>query len=150
MDTIIGQLKDLDMKGMSASVKESFDLLNETIKNASVKEISSDIRYSFSQVKSILTADKWNRIMNSMENLAASFAEFSKTSDSAMKSGERLMRNTEARFSVLQRRLMSTVRNFERATSKLNGLIDAVADQPSQVIFSRPPRERDVERENSK
>ena len=146
MDMVVSQLKDLNLKGVSAMFKESFGLLSQAVKDAKIKEISSDVRYSFSQLKDILRTDKWDRVMNSMDSLASSFAEFSQSSDSAIKSGERLMKSADSRFSVLQRRLMTAIRNFESATLKLNGLIEVLADQPSQVIFSRPPRKRHIER----
>ncbi|VEN74368.1 conserved hypothetical protein [Candidatus Desulfarcum epimagneticum] len=146
IDSVIRRFMELDLKGVSESVKESLDVLNQNVKDARIKEISLDIRDSFSRVREILKDEKWDRIMISMEDMASSLAEFSKTSQNAVKSGERLLKNTDAGFASLQRRLVAAARNLEISASNLNSLIEMLKDQPSRVIFSRPPPERRFEK----
>jgi len=150
IDSIIDKLKELDIKGISSSLKESFDLMNKTIKDIRLEEISSDVKDSFVQIKSILSAERWNRIIDSIEDLTFSFANLSETGDLAIKRGERLIENADAGFSVLQQRLISTARDLESTASNLKMLTEALTDQPSRVLFNRPLQERKIETENSK
>ncbi len=150
IDAIINQLKEFDLNGISSGLRESFELLNKTIKDTRIEEISSDVKDSFDRIKSILDAERWSRIIGSIERLTLSLTDFSESGGAAMKSGEKLIKNTDARFFALQRSLSSTAQDIESVALNLKRLIEVLTDQPSRVIFNRHPPERKFEMENSK
>ena len=150
IEFVLYQLKELNLKDISSGLKESLDLLNKTIKNTKIEEISSDVRDSFGRVKLMLDVEKWNRIMNSIEELSLSLSSFSTTGSSAAKAGEKLIKRIDARTSALQLSLLSTARDLEIAVSNFKELIETLSNQPSRIIFDRPPPGRKFETENSK
>ena len=58
--------------------------------------------------------------------------------------GVGVIRETESSLALLQRSLLVSLRNLERATHNLNRSIDLIADQPSQLLFGEPPAARKI------
>jgi len=56
----------------------------------------------------------------------------------------------ESTAARLERSLTATGQNLERASANLNRLLDLIADQPSQLLFSEPPSPRKVEPDDHK
>lgn len=163
IDDVLSQMKSLDLEGISDRIKLAVDNINQSITDANVKGISNDIGSSLASLERILETERWDNILNSMEeasqSLSALMAEedteiktaienFSRAMESAnrlMADGSALVSGTEETQARLQRQMIVIGQNLEQASASLKELMDLLADQPSQLIIGEPPPPRRVD-----
>ena len=168
IDNVLNQINTLDLQGITAKFKTTLDTINKTVEDTQIKKISSDIRSSLDKVEIIL--ESFSHAGSSFDNLAknadktvtridsiveenkkefteaiSNFKHTMKHADILMGNGSELIKNTDAKLSILQRQLFITLQNLEKATYNMNRLLELVSDQPSQIIFGEPPSEKHVE-----
>lgn len=73
-----------------------------------------------------------------------------KNSQKLVRRANRLLQNTDGRFSNVENHLVETLKNLNQASLALNRFLDLIANQPSQLFFGEPPPPRPIERENFK
>ncbi len=170
IDDVLGQMKSLDLEGISDRIKLAVDNINQSVIDANVKGISSDIGSSFASLERILETERWDNILGSMEEASQSLGalitkvdgvmtdeeleiktaieNFSRAMESAnrlLADGSSLVSGTEETQARLQRQLLVIGQNLEQASTNLKELMELLADQPSQLIIGQPPAPRDVE-----
>ena len=168
IDNVLNQINALDLQAITAKVKTMLDTINKTVEDSQIKKISSDIRSSLDKVEIILesfshasssfdnfsvNADKTvSRIDSIVEENKKEFTEaisnFKNTmkhADTLMGDGSELVKDADVKLSTLQRQLLTTLQNLEKASYNMNRLLELISDQPSQIIFGEPPSEKNVE-----
>ena len=60
----------------------------------------------------------------------------------AAQSAASLMQNTNRQMDALQRQVLATLQRIDQATQTLNLFLERVANQPSQVVFSQPAKDK--------
>lgn len=73
MDDVLKQIKELDTKGISDNFKTTLDTISQTVEDAQVKELVSDIRISLHKINKILNNPKLEIIMDSFVKAGSSF-----------------------------------------------------------------------------
>lgn len=73
---------------------------------------------------------KWDSALIAVEKAGNSFNELSQNADNTI--------------SNLQVHLLTTMQNFERASTHLNETVERISDQPSRLIFSEPPPSKKI------
>ena len=218
MDAVLEIVNKLDTEGIAEKLKSGADKIYQVFNDAQIEEVSSNLRSSISKIDKMLDIEKWNRIMDSVENAAASLNSLTansnetvsnidknvntiadsanktvrnlnkkinaiaenanktvrnisktvvgierivsdnemaiheaisglnvsmKNADALLEEGTGLIKNSDAKFSTLQRHLLVTLENLEKASENLSNLLEVLADQPSQLILGEPlpPRE---------
>lgn len=66
---------------------------------------------------------------------------------SFMESGKNLMEGSDDKITQLQRHLIVTLQNLEKATDNLNRFVESISDRPSQLFFGQPPQTPKFERD---
>ena len=77
--------------------------------------------------------------------IRAAVAEFQKTMEQAnavIGKGNRVVSAADERIGVLYEELRATLRNVQRATENLSRLLDRLSEQPSLLLYGRPPEPR--------
>jgi phospholipid/cholesterol/gamma-HCH transport system substrate-binding protein len=77
--------------------------------------------------------------------IRAAVAEFQRTMEQAnvvIGKGNRVVSTADERIGVLYEDLRVTLRNAQRATENLSRLLDRLSEQPSLLLYSRPPEPR--------
>jgi phospholipid/cholesterol/gamma-HCH transport system substrate-binding protein len=163
IDEVLKQINSLDLQGISNRIKLAVDSVNQAVIDANVKGISDNIGTSLANLERILEAERWDNILNSMEELSQSLDalmseekteiktaidNFSRAMESAnrlMADGSALVSGTEETQARLQRQLIVIGQNLEQASASLKELMELLADQPSQLILGEPPPPRRVD-----
>ncbi|MBW1743415.1 MAG: MCE family protein [Deltaproteobacteria bacterium] len=170
IDDVLGQMKSLDLEGISDRIKLAVDNINQSIIDANVKGISSDIGSSMASLSRILETERWDNILGSMEEASQSLGalitkvdgvmtdeeleiktaieNFGRAMESAnrlLADGSSLVSGTEETQARLQRQLLVIGQNLEQASTNLKELMELLADQPSQLILGQPPAPRRVD-----
>ncbi|MBF0119249.1 MAG: MCE family protein [Desulfobacterales bacterium] len=96
---------------------------DETIKR--VEGIVSDNKKTLSEV--------FLELNNSMKNANLMITNLTK-----------VINNTDSKLFNIERHVLVTLQNIESATEHLNRLIEITSEQPSQLLFGEPPKQRDI------
>ena len=131
IDNLLNQLNAIDLEGISDKLKLTLDNLNQSIVDVNVKSISANLVSSLESIDQILEEQRWNSIVDS--------------ADSNLQELEKTLIKLESILSHLQRHLVVTGQNLEKASTNFNRLLEVLADQPSQLLFGEPPPPRKVE-----
>ena len=171
INEVLNQLKSLDLGGISAKVKENLDELNRQMIDLDLKELSQTLKRSLAvwdralnSVKGAagsiqVMADNADRTIDSLAaaletgktDLHEALAALNRSMQNAeilVKNGGVLLDNTDRRIEQVALDLTVTLRKLEQTGENLNRTVERIADQPSQLIFSEPPRRRNVEPES--
>jgi hypothetical protein len=70
------------------------------------------------------------------------------SAETLVQGGSVMLDNTDRRIQEVAQDLRVTLRKLEQTGENLNRTVERIADQPSQLIFSEPPRPRKVEPES--
>ncbi len=93
----------------------------------------SDVRRTVGRLDNVISTSGGN-VQQITTDLRASANQIKE----AMATATALLQNTNHQVDTLQRQVMVTLNGIDRATSSLDRLLDRLANQPSQLIFSAP------------
>ncbi|MFC1811848.1 MlaD family protein [Thermodesulfobacteriota bacterium] len=175
LNEALNQIKTLNFKDVSDKMQLALDNINQTIDDAQIKQISSEVRSTLMKIE---------KAMDSAKRIGSSFNTFAKNADDTvlnmnntvlridrivaeneavfkkaiddlgtsvenanlfLEKGTKLVTDSNDRFSTLQRHLLISLKSIEQASENLNRLVDLISDRPSRLIFGEPPPERKVE-----
>lgn len=106
-----------DIGGISANANKTVLNINNTV---------SDLDRIIAKNEKELTA-AISDVKNSVRHI-----------DTFMKQGAELVQSSDVKVSALQRHLLVTLQNLEKASENLNNLLEHLSEQPSQIIFGEP------------
>ncbi|MCF8068803.1 MAG: MlaD family protein [Desulfobacterales bacterium] len=147
-------LKDIDLKGISDSLKSAIDNLDHAVDDAQVLAVSNSIQQTFNNMNALstearVTAGRIGRVIeNSETNFITAIESFNQSmakAEEMMDTGKNLIINTDNKIDRLTNQLSMTINNLERATDNLNSLIEYTSEQPSQLLFGEPPPRKQIE-----
>ncbi len=123
-------ISKLDAKGMSEKIKKVLDKLNKTLDSAD-NAVSGIDRLITSNEKELNLS--LARLKGTIEN-----------ADIFIKEAVILVKKSGPGISGMQRHLLATLQNLEKASENLNAFVDIISEQPSQLVFGQPPPSRKV------
>lgn len=177
IDDIFNLFRALDADTISKQLTSALQKINRTIDDAKLSELVNDFRTTAQKMQRLISADKMDRLLVSIEKTSDNFSKMAINADGgisdfrqtvnrldrvintsggnmqeittdlkmstvqiklAMETATALLENTDRQVDTIQRQVLVTLNRIERAADTLNRLLDQLADQPSQVIFSAP------------
>ncbi|MBW2166395.1 MAG: MCE family protein [Deltaproteobacteria bacterium] len=154
LDTISKTVEDSQIKKISSDIRSSLDkveIILDTKKWDNVMKSIGSAGSSFDNFA--VNADKTLSGIDSIveENKKEfteaiyNFKNTMKHADTLMDDGSELVKDADVKLSTLQRQVLTTLQNLEKASYNMNRLLELISDQPSQIIFGEPPSEKNVE-----
>jgi len=176
INEVLNQIKALDLKEISDTIKATLDNINQSVDDANIQRVSQTIELSFEKLEKILADQRWNKILASADTAAQSlnilldkadqtffrveaivsgkeqtiktalddFSQAMKNANIFLDKGSALVGDADASVSQLMHHLLIAARNLEKASDNLNQLMEALAEQPSQLFFGEPPQPREI------
>ena len=176
INEVLNQIKALDLKEISDTIKATLDNINQSVDDANIQRVSRTIEISFEKLENILADQRWNKILASADTAAQSlnilldkadqtlfrveaivsgkeqtiktalddFSQAMKNANIFLNKGSALVGDADASVSQLMHHLLIAARNLEKASDNLNQLMEALAEQPSQLFFGEPPQPREI------
>ena len=176
INEVLNQIKALDLKEISDTIKATLDNINQSVDDANIQRVSQTIEISFEKLENILADQRWNKILASADTAAQSlnilldkadqtlfrvdaivsgkeqtiktalddFSQAMKNANIFLNKGSALVGDADASVSQLMHHLLIAARNLEKASDNLNQLMEALAEQPSQLFFGEPPQPREI------
>lgn len=128
-------LKTEKIDRLAASIETTSGSFNRMALNADSG--ITEIRTTVSRLDRLI-ADSGGDVQQMTTDLKAASMEVKQ----AMQNAAALLEGTDQKVDALQRQASATLLRIEQATDSLNRLLDHLANQPSQVIFSAPAAEK--------
>jgi len=176
INEVLNQIKALDLKEISDTIKATLDNINQSVDDANIQRVSQTIELSFEKLEKILADQRWNKILASADTAAQSlnilldkadqtffrveaivsgkeqtiktalddFSQAMKNANIFLDKGSALVGDADASVSQLMHHLLIAAQNLEKASENLNQLMEALAEQPSQLFFGEPPQPREI------
>jgi phospholipid/cholesterol/gamma-HCH transport system substrate-binding protein len=176
INEVLNQIKALDLKQISDTIKATLDNINQSVDDANIRRVSQTIELSFEKLEKVLADQRWNKILASADTAAQSlnilldkadqtlfrvetilsgkeqtiktalddFSQAMKNANIFLSKGSALVGDADASVSQLMHHLLIAARNLEKASDNLNQLMEALAEQPSQLFFGEPPQPREI------
>jgi phospholipid/cholesterol/gamma-HCH transport system substrate-binding protein len=72
INEVLSQIKALDLKEISGTIKSTLDHINQSIDDANIRRISQTIELSFDKLEKILADQRWNQILASAQTAGQS------------------------------------------------------------------------------
>ena len=163
LDTINKAVEDAKIDGIATDIRSSLAQLEKILDPKKWENVLGSIEtagQSFNAL--VINADRTvtgindaiNKIDGDIEGigdgLRGAIAEFKDAMGNVnqfIESGSSLIMHTDGRLSGLERHLLVSLRNLERASGNLNRLLEIVADRPSLLIFGDQPPPREIEKD---
>ena len=158
IDSVIGQLNQIDFKGISDQLKITIKSINTFVSGDEMKRIIKNLDTMAASLDN--AADKVNKIVsdgkidNILDDTRESIQEakavikklkvevnalnLAETSDKA----NRLIDNVSRKTKLIGEELQTTSENLRRASENLDEVLDRLKSDPSDIIFSEPPAKK--------
>ena len=158
-------IADADVKGISTSIKGTFESIGGVVDKQRLDKIFASIEKASKSLNTLMNkAGRSLRLMeksltrvegitaDSEEEIKTGIKDFRQAMENAnllLEKASSLITGTDESISQIKRHLLFFAQNLERASENLNRLIENLSEQPSQLIFDKPPTPRVVEPEIS-
>lgn len=131
-----------DVAGLSAKLKQAAENIDRGVNELDLKAMSEDIKAALTSLNQNLDPQRWQAIMAGIEETIAGLQNATTSVNLLLENTNGMIDETEAGVVSLNRQLGVIGRNLEKSSSNLNFLLENLATQPSQVLFSKPPPRR--------
>lgn len=131
-----------DVADLSAKLKKAVDNIDSSVRDLDLPGISSDVKTALNSLNQDLDPERWHKILSGVEETIAGLKDATGNVNALLQNSKGAVGETQAGIANLNRQLSIIGRNLEQASINLNRLLENLAAQPSQVIFSEPPPRR--------
>lgn len=165
IDEIVQKLNMLDIAGISEQIKVTLEHIDQSIVSADVvnlaaklkqavenfdrvladldmEGISADVRTALASLNQDLDPQRWQPIMTGVEDTIKGLQDATANVNGLLQNTTNIIDETGTGIVSLNRQLVIIGRNLEKSSRNLNLLLENLAAQPSQVLFSEPPPRR--------
>ncbi len=128
-------LDDADVKAVSAKAEELLDSANRAITDAQIAELRAEVKSLFSEARQ--TNQDLKKLLENPtpDRDLTNIAELVDQLDATMVTIDQLIRTQSPQ-------LVEMIENFKQISDNLNGLVEHLKDNPSDLIFSQPPKKK--------
>ncbi len=130
LEDVLDQLSSMDVKGISSRVKSALDSINQTVADAQVSAISSDIRSSLSRLEGILGSPRWHNILTSIEEAGTSFEALGKNANETAVQISQTVAKLDRVVANNEAGIADAIRDFKHAM----GTADAFMEDGSDLV----------------
>jgi len=135
LDKVQQLVQSKNTQQLLVSVRETSDSFNKVAQNADGG--ITDIRQTVARLEEVVGTSGAD-IQQVTTDLKASAQQVKR----AMETAAILLENTDRKVGTMQRQIVTTLNSIEQASNTLNRLLDRLAAQPSQLVFSGEPPEK--------
>jgi len=130
IDDVIKQVKDLDLGGISERLKSTLDSasgtlgkVNQAMADAEIKEISRGIQETLEDVNNILDPERWNGIVDSVEQTIATMDGLLGNADRTVATADTALSRVDDIVSEKRGTIVHALDDFARAMENANRLL---------------------------
>ncbi len=145
-DEIVKKLNSFDVIGISDGLKTTLNSMDQSLKNFDAKRISGDIKTLLTNVNKSFDPVRWNKIITRIEKGTESLDDILSNTNILLQDTSAMIARTETEVANLGRHILVVGQYLEKASANLEQTLEQVSIQPSQLLFSEPPIEKEFEK----
>ena len=142
LDHIDQQVLEADVAGVSARMKTALHGVDQALTNLDLAGISGQVKTTLASLNKDLDPERWDKVINGLEKTVVSLDGIVENTNKLLANTSNTVADTGLVIINLNRRLNGIGRELESASRNLSGLVEQLADQPSQLLFGNPPEPR--------
>ena len=142
LEHIDKSIVDADVAELSTKLKKTIDDIDRSVIDLDLPGISTDVKTALDSLQQDLDPERWHKILSGVEETINGMKGATDNLNALLASTNVTVGATEAGIVSLSRRLDVIGRNLEQSSINLNFLLENLAANPSQVLFSKPPPRR--------
>ncbi len=146
LDEIVKKLHSFDVVGISDSLKATLNLMDQSLKDFDAKGLSDNIKTSLTSLNKNFDQERWNRILTDIEKSTGSLDDMFGNTNDLLQGTSALIIRTETEVANLGRYILVVGQYLEKASANLDQALEQVSIQPSQLLFSEPPIEKEFDK----
>ncbi len=145
-DEIVKKFNSFDVVGISDGLKTTLNLMDQSLKDFDAKGVSGDIKTLLTSINKNFDPERWNKIIASIEKSTRSLDDTFDNTNNLLQDASTLIARTETEVANLGRHILVVGQYLEKASDNLYQALEQVSIQPSQLLFSEPPIEKEFEK----
>ncbi|MCP4266649.1 MAG: MCE family protein [Candidatus Brocadiaceae bacterium] len=145
-DEIIKKFNSFDVIGISDGLKTTLNSMNQSLEKFDAKMISSKIKTLLTNANKSFDPVRWNKIITNIEKSTESLDDILGNTNILLQDTSALIARTETEVANLGRHILVVGQYLEKASANLEQALEQVSIQPSQLLFSEPPIEKEFEK----
>jgi phospholipid/cholesterol/gamma-HCH transport system substrate-binding protein len=158
LDKVNVAIERAQVEEMSKNIRSSFARLEEILDPNQWRGVTKSIESTGKSVDSLIVNvdgtvsninkafERFDQVVQKNEGeLSKAVSQLTKSIEESgvfLTEGTKLVRKTDRTLEIIQQQMTATLQNLEQASQNLNRTTEKIADQPSLLIFSKPPIER--------
>ena len=135
-------VQESEVQKLTATLRQTIERVDASVVAFDSPEIARQLKTTLDNFNQDIDPAKWEKVIDELYQVLASVHEATASLKPVMDNAATLVGGAESSLATLNKHLIPVGRDLEKASSKLNDLLDTVNDQPSQLIFGQPPARR--------
>jgi len=123
INDVLDQIKSLDLQGIAEQVKSTLATIDQKVSQANVKRISDRIEASLSRVNYILDNQRWNQILESVDQGLRSFDTLVTDADSSLDRVDNAIVRVDGIVIENKKTIKAAIDDFKLAMQRANDLL---------------------------
>jgi phospholipid/cholesterol/gamma-HCH transport system substrate-binding protein len=123
INEVLDQIKSLELQGITKQVKATLDNINQKVSRANVKGISDRIEDSLARINLILDNQKWNKILDSVDQGVLAFNELISHADQSLDRVDKTIVRVDGIVIENKKTIKAALDDFELAMKNANALL---------------------------
>jgi len=123
IDDLLNQFLEFDVGGISTQLKNSLKGIEQTIKDAEIKQLSSDIQSVLTHAQTLIEPGKWEKIITTIETTGADIRRLAAHADQTMLSADKTIVHMDDMLTKNQNGLANAVGNFSSTMQKADDIM---------------------------
>lgn len=145
LDHIDQAVVETDVKAVGDKVRHALTTLNQAIVDLDLKGISKGLKQSLASLNEDLDPVRWDEIMGNLQGTIVSLDKAVDNLNLLLVNTSGVVDKTGSSIAMVNNNLYTVGRDLETASGQLRQLLEQLNDQPSRLLFSRPPPRRKAE-----
>ena len=123
INDVLDQIKSVDLQGIAEQVKSTLGNIDQKVSQANVEGISDSIEASLSRVNYILDSQRWNQILESMDQGLRSFNTLVTDADSSLDRVAKTIARVDGIVIENKQTIKTAINDFNLAMHRANDLL---------------------------
>ena len=134
INEVLNQIKALDLKQISDTIKATLDNINQSVDDANIRRVSQTIELSFEKLEKVLADQRWNKILASADTAAQSLNILLDKADQTLFRVETIVSGKEQTIKTALDDFSQAMKNANIFLSKGSALVGDADASVSQLM----------------
>ena len=123
INAVLDQIKSLDLRGITERIKLTLENIDQKVSQADVKRIADSLEASLGRVNQLLNDQRWNRILNSVDQGVLSFNSVIKSANRSLDQVDKTIVRIDGIVEEKEKTIKTAIDGFKLAMQSANDFL---------------------------